>query len=296
MTRDYVIAYKSLDNGFQNAQHVVMRHVVYRTFVAVLLVLPAAAQTAAPRPAFEAATVKANPNCSGGRGGGGMPAPGRLNATCLAARDLIQIAYGMFADGLKHSPHRPQVFDGPAWIDSETFDIVAKAEDNAPVARMYGPMMQSLLEDRFALKIHKETRQLPVYTLALAKNGAKLPLTAEGSCTPLDLSRPPPAGATICGSGSVHMVKGNTVIDSHGSTLARFAGSLVETLNRPVIYKTGLTGMFDIHLEFAGDNAPDATGASIFTAVEEQLGLKLTSDKGPVEVLVIDRIERPSAN
>jgi hypothetical protein len=231
-----------------------MRHVVYRTFVAVLLVLPAAAQTAAPRPAFEAATVKANPNCSGGRGGGGMPAPGRLNATCLAARDLIQIAYGMFADGLKQSPHRPQVFDGPAWIDSETFDIVAKAEDNAPVARMYGPMMQSLLEDRFALKIHKETRQLPVYTLALAKNGAKLPLTAEGSCTPLDLSR------------------------------------------RPVIDKTGLTGMFDIHLEFAGDNAPDATGASIFTAVEEQLGLKLTSDKGPVEVLVIDRIERPSAN
>ena len=93
------------------------------------------------------------------------------------------------------------------------------------------------------------------------------------------------------------MVKGNMVIDSHGSTVAKFAGSLVETLNRPVIDRTDLTGLFDIHLEFAADNAPaDATGASIFTAVEEQLGLKLTSEKGPVEVLVIDRIEHPSAN
>jgi uncharacterized protein (TIGR03435 family) len=256
------------------------------------------AQTIAPRPAFEAATIKPNPNC-GGRGGGGsgMPTPGRLNANCLAARDLIQIAYGMFADGMTQNPHRPQVFDGPAWIDSETFDIVAKAEDNAPVARMYGPMMQLLLEDRFALKIHKETRQLPVYALTIAKNGAKLPATAEGSCTPLDLSHPAPAGAIICGWGSVRMVKGNMVIDSHGSTVAKFAGSLVETLNQPVIDRTDLIGLFDIHLEFAADNAtPDATGASIFTAVQDQLGLKLTSEREPVEVLVIDHIERPSPN
>jgi uncharacterized protein (TIGR03435 family) len=239
---------------------------------------------------FEAASIKPNPNCSGGRGGSGMPAPGRLNVNCLAARDLIQIAYGMFADGVTQNPHRPQVFDGPGWIDSETFDIVAKAEDNAPVAHMYGPMMQTLLEDRFALKIHKEIRQQPVYTLTVAKNGAKLPATAEGSCTPLDLSHPVPAGAIICGRGSVRMVKGNMVIDSHGSTVAKFAGSLVEMLNQPVIDRTGLTGLFDIHLEFAPDNA------SIFTAVQDQLGLKLTSEKGPVEVLVIDHIERPSAN
>ena len=146
-----------------------MRHVVYRCLTVFLLFLPAAAQ----RPAFEAATVKSNPNCSGGRGGGGAPATGRLSVTCLAARDLIQIAYGMFADGITQNPNRPQVFDGPGWIDSETFDIVAKAEDNAPVARMYGPMMQSLLEDRFALKIHKETRQQPVYALTIAKNGAE---------------------------------------------------------------------------------------------------------------------------
>jgi uncharacterized protein (TIGR03435 family) len=272
-----------------------MRHVVYRCLAAILIVFPVAAQ----RPAFEAATVKPNSNCSGGRGGGGggAPATGRLNVTCLAARDLIQIAYGMFADGMTQNPHRPQVLDGPGWIDSETFDIVAKAEDNAPVARMYGPMMQSLLEDRFALKIHKETRQLPVYTLTVAKNGAKLPATPEGSCTPLDLSHPAPAGALICGWGSVHMVKGNMVIDSHGSTVAKFAGSLVETVNRPVIDRTDLTGLFDIHLEFAPDNASsDATGAAIFTAIQDQLGLKLTAEKGPVEVLVIDHIERPSAN
>lgn len=253
-----------------------------------MLVLPAAAQTVAWRPAFEAATVKPDPNCAGGRGGGGSgpPAPGRLTANCLAPRDLIQIAYGMFADGVTQNPHRPQVLDGPAWIDSETFDIVAKAEDNAPVARMYGPMMQSLLEDRFALKIHRETRQLPVYTLTTAKNGPKLHVTPAESCA-----------VNPCGRGSVRTVNGNTVMESHGVTIAVFAERLVETFNQPVIDRTGLTGLFDIHLEFAPYNAAaDATGASIFTAVQDQLGLKLTSEKGAVEVLVIDHIERPSPN
>jgi uncharacterized protein (TIGR03435 family) len=235
-----------------------MRHVVYRYLIAVLPVLPAAARINVPRPAFEAATVKPNPNCAGGRGGGrGVPPTGRLNVTCLTACDLIQIAYGMFADGLKQSPHRPQVFNGPAWIDSETFDIVAKAEDNAPVARMYGPMMQSLLEDRFALKIHKETRQLPVYALTIAKNGAKLLATPETSCA-----------TNPCGRGSVRTANGNTVIEGHAVTLAVFAERLVETLNQPVIDRTGLTRLFDIHLEFAPYNA----GA----------------EKGPVEALVID--------
>ena len=258
-----------------------MRHVVHRYLIAVLLVLPALAQ----RPAFEAATVKPNPNCADGRGGG-APATGRLNVTCLAARDMIQIAYGMFADGMKQNPHRPQVFDGPGWIDSETFDIVAKAEDNAPVAQMYGPMLQSLLEDRFALKIHKEVRQMPVYTLTVAKNGSKLPATPETSCAP-----------NPCGRGSVRTLNGNMVVESHGVTIATFAERLVEMLNQPVIDKTGLTGLFDIHLEFAAANAaPDATGASLFTAIQDQLGLKFTSEKGPEEVLVIDHIERPSAN
>ena len=87
------------------------------------------------------------------------------------------------------------------------------------------------------------------------------------------------------------------VIESHGVAIAVFAERLVEMLNQPVIDKTGLTGLFDIHLEFAADNAPaDATGASLFTAIQNQLGLKLTSEKGPVEVLVIDHIERPSPN
>jgi uncharacterized protein (TIGR03435 family) len=226
-----------------------------------------------------------------------------LNATCLAPRDLIQIAYGMFADGMTRNPHHPQVFDGPGWIDSDTYDIVAKADGNAPVARMYGPMMQVLLEDRFALRIHEETRQLPVYTLTVAKNGAKLAATKEGSCTPLDLKHPPAApepgqpAPVICGKGSVRLVNGNTVIESRGITIATLAERLVETVNQPVIDRTGLNGLFDIHLEFAANNAqPDASGASIFTAVQAQLGLRLTSEKGPVEVLVIDHIERPSGN
>jgi uncharacterized protein (TIGR03435 family) len=118
---------------------------------------------------------------------------------------------------------------------------------------------------------------------------------------PLDLNhmQPAPPGSIRCGSGSVRGNRARTIIESHGKTLTALAAQgFSAELDRPVIDQTGLTGMFDIHLEFAREEAPagDLSAPSLFTAVQEQLGLKLTPDRGPVEVLVIDHLERPDEN
>ena len=250
---------------------------------------------------FEAASVKPSANCAGGRGGGGStPAPGRFSVRCFSAEDYIQAAYSMFADGVSQNPRRMQIFGGPDWAKTETWDIEPRGGE-APIAQMYGPMLQKLLEGRFRLKLHRETRQLPVYILTVAKGGPKLSATREGSCVPLDLNhmQPPSPGSVRCGNGSVRGNAARTIVDSHGQTLTALAAQGFRgDLDRPVIDQTGLTGMFDIHLEFARDGAPagDLSAPSLFTAVQEQLGLKLTPDKGPVEVLVIDHLERPNEN
>lgn len=209
---------------------------------------------AQPPAQFEAATVKANANCTGGRGGGGSTrAPGRMSVRCFTVQDYIQAAYSMFADGVSQNPRRMQIFGGPDWAKTDTWDIEARAAD-APIAEMYGPMLQKLLEDRFQLRIHRETRQLPVYVLTLAKGEPKLPATKAGSCVPLDLNRidQPAPGSVRCGSAAVRGNGGGTVIDSHGQTLAAIAArGFYADLDRPVIDQTGLAGMFNMHLEFA---------------------------------------------
>ena len=174
-------------------------------------------------------------------------------------------------------------------------------------------MLQALLEERFKLKVHKEFHEQPVYALTVGKSGSKLKSTQEGSCTPLDLNHMPPSPAPgrpapkFCGHGSIQQRGGVAILESYGATLGYFAGSMLpnaNALDRPVLDQTGLDGRFDIHLEYApsnpapapGSTPPDTAGASIFTAVQEQLGLKLTVGKGPVAVLVIDHAERPAEN
>jgi len=202
---------------------------------------------------------------------------------------------------------------GPSWIRSAFFEIDAVADGNPSVKTMMGPMMQPLLEDRFHLKIHHQTGEGPVYFLVVARGGAKLHSFVEGSCTPYSTS-PPAAlqtGQEYCnsliGAGSPASVK------DQGVTLDEFSKQLLGVLDRPVINKTGITGRFDIHIDFSREgtrlpgvalrpsdgNSPASDPAgppSIFTAIEEQLGLKLESGKGPMEVFVIDHIERPSEN
>jgi uncharacterized protein (TIGR03435 family) len=230
--------------------------------------------------------------------------PGRFGVECVSLRDYIRGAYGSYGFGRNPNVRPPKVLGGPDWVDTDRYDIVAKAPGEAGLDAMYGPMMRALLEDRFGLKIHSEIRELPVYALTAARGGAKLTPAKPGSCVAVDMNSvlKAPPGPNYC--GRFEMKRGTVrIADARGMTVAEFAARVFrDTLDRPVIDRTGIGGLFDIHLEFSGlDNstAPggiDSTAPSVFTAVQEQLGLKLSPDKGPVEVLVIDHVEKPSAN
>jgi uncharacterized protein (TIGR03435 family) len=288
------------------------------------------AQTAASgRPMFEVASIRPSKECGGGglkgagKGGGTGPrglsrSPGKLEFRCVTVAALIRQAYSAFASGRMTSAWAiaQPVEGGPSWINSDRYTISAKAEDNTKPGVMSGPMLQTLLENRFKLKIHRETRTVPEYALTIAKNGPKLERFSEERCTPIDRdsSSPvplPPIQKPLCKS-LIRMKGANlATIEMQATTLDDFSKALGRILERPVVDKTGITGMFDVRLEFALDDASggflppnspaplipdDFSGPSIFTAVQEQLGLKLDSTKGPIEFLVVDHAERPSAN
>jgi uncharacterized protein (TIGR03435 family) len=219
---------------------------------------------------------------------------------CVSLRDYIRVAFGAFGRDSNAKP--PEVLGGPAWVYMERYDIVAKAPGDADINEMYGPLMQSLLEQRFRLKIHSEVRERPVYLLKIARGSRKLVPAKEGSCVPVGMSeilksQPPD---NYCGRMTSRMGTGTTVFDGYGITMADFARSIYkDATDRPVVDRTGLTGRFDIHVEFVPTAAllsTDDAGPSIYTALQDQLGLKLSPARGPVEVLVIDHAERPSQN
>ena len=206
----------------------------------------------------------------------------------------------------------------PDWANSEAFDIEAKAEGN-PSREQISLMLQTLLADRFKLVVHLETRQLPIYALVLSKAGRMGPRLQPHSdateCLKLDPSRPvptsdfgvippppPPCGRFMTGT---RRLAGNNV------TLEMLAANLgaISSVDRPVVDRTGLSGGVDLTLEYmpqpaqpgslasADASAPDPSGPPlIFTALQEQLGLKLEPQTGPVQVLVIDHVEHPSEN
>jgi uncharacterized protein (TIGR03435 family) len=249
---------------------------------------------------FEVASVK--PTASADGRALLQAVPGRLLMTNLALRRLILIAYGV---------QDYQLVGDPAWLGAEHYDIQAKADGNVSVQQMEGPMLQALLEERFRMKVHRETRQLPAYELTVLKSGAKLTASKEGSCVTYAVDSPPPAPApgaprtNYCGA-RIGVEGLNRTLEGQGVTMAVFAANLSRTYNsslgRNVIDGTALAGAFDVHLKWAiealsdGAAAADATGPSIFTALQEQLGLKLESTKGPVEVVVVDHIEKASVN
>jgi len=179
------------------------------------------------------------------------------------------------------------------------------------VAMMRGPMMRVLLEERFHLKVHHQTVEGPVYFLTVARGGSKLHPFIEGSCTPYSTPRPPlQPGQKYCMSNISALTPPSVEIE--GATLDQFSKTLLAVIDRPVTNKTGIAGRFDIRLEFARegtrfasmpllrDGAPAPASEyvtdapSIFTAVQDKLGLKLESGKGPVESFVIDQIEKPA--
>jgi uncharacterized protein (TIGR03435 family) len=275
------------------------------------------AQTTAARPEFEVASIKQNAG-GGQRSFIGSSSPGTLTAENVQLKLFIQQAYGV----------RPfQILGAPDWVDSDRFDLNAKVTvDAAPLpvnrdsmqksmAEMY-LMLQTLLEDRFKLKLHRETRELPVYFLTVAKGGLKL---HEGECITFDRDHLPPAptpGAprpAYCGNIGIRMNGTNRVLEAYGISLKDLTDRMLANLvGRTIIDKTGYTGKLDAHLEFAPDPVlgpqgpgapddpgkppPDSAGPSIFSALQDQLGLKLESGKGPVEVLVIDHVEKLEKN
>jgi bla regulator protein blaR1 len=273
-----------------------------------------AQSAAAARVRFEVASIKRSTGCGASDNIYGAllgQSPGRLTLNCATVKGLILGAYGRYANGHTNFSLPPPILGGPPWIDSERYTINAKATGPENRAMMNGPMLQTLLEDRFKLKIHRQIRQVPVFALTLTKSGARLKPFQEGTCTPVDyeLDLPPPAPGQPPFCQSRIRAKATNVRTVHvpGATVTTLSGLLSVILGRPVIDRTGIKGRFDFDMEFAIDQSTpgfvsDAadTGltadASIFTAVQEQLGLKLESTKGPGEFLVIDHVERPSEN
>jgi uncharacterized protein (TIGR03435 family) len=288
----------------------------------LLLAAPQVYGQAADKQQFEVVSVKLNNGCQNNRGKDPMPSPGRLQIPCVPVQNLIQVAYGGFSGG---KPEQIRVTGGPDWLQSDFYSIAAKGDGPTPVSAMAGPMLRALLEDRFHLKVHKENREMPVYALVMGKNSAKLQPTAEGSCVKIDLDHLPAEPGpgkpmpNFCGGMQMRMNRGVIQLEAHGATMKELAERLSAQLDRPVIDKTGIEGMFDVHLEFApdptisgkgmfvgrgeagrgGDGGPpamDLAGPNIITALQEQLGLKLSPEKGPVEFLVIDHVEKPAEN
>lgn len=268
------------------------------------------AQTA-PKPAFEVASIKPVKQEQCGfdpRNPPPPPSPGTLRM-CTLARGLITTAYlADVAPGERSSI----ALDAPDWVNTEWYEIEAKAEGQPSQSVMNGPMLQALLDERFKAQVHRVTREGPIYTLVIANGGPKLQPFVEGTCTPP--GSPPVGGKPSC-VGIMLQTRGTTAtLDIAKTTIKQFAQSL--RLDRPVVDQTGIAGTFKVRLEFTPDSvtapmypriapivpspetgADAATpGVTIFTALQEQLGLKLTAGRGPRAYLIVDHIERPSEN
>lgn len=277
------------------------------------------AQTAPAAPQFDVASVKLNTNCGAFRGGKMPFSPGRINMECTTLQDLVLSSYAFFANGVSLNQEILEITGGPSWAQSDHYDVTAKADGAVPVAQMMGPMLRALLEDRFKLKIHRQSKEMPVYSLTVAKSGLKIQPMKEGACVPVDLNHlPQPESGqprpNFCGNMSLRMSPQGVTLDTHGLTMKEFAQRLSSMLDRTVIDKTEVSGQFDFHLEFAPDEttrgfggrgAGDAgasglpatpEGPSIISALQEKFGLKLMPDKGQVDTLVIDHVEKPTEN
>jgi uncharacterized protein (TIGR03435 family) len=232
-------------------------------------------------PAYEVVSIRPHKD-NGNYSHWWTPTPDGYAAYNVQVFDLIFNAYELTTPG--------QVVGLPKWGYEDSFDIEAKVDEETLPAyqklsdrerkTQAAPMLRTMLADRFNLKVHHETRILPVYALVVAKGGFKLKQSQA----------PEALYGMVTGQGRI-TIRG-------GPIGARFIVGLSNATGRIVVDKTSLTGYYDIDLKWTPDEdlAAGASGPSLFTALEEQLGLKLISEKAPVDVLVVDRIEKPSAN
>lgn len=279
---------------------------VYVQFVLAGAVLAgtalAQARQPAPLPTFEVASVKPNID-----GPGKMQTVTRPGGVYLAVNTPLRL---LIADAyIGNQPGASdRVVGGPAWVQSARYDITAKAAREfrptppGPPAEML-LMIRALLEDRFKLKVHREPRELPAYELVVVRPGAAGLRKSDVDCDALfaagQVTRPEAGIRPRCGvsNGPVGPT-GDTGLIAGAFSMSQFA-QFLQRVGRPVIDKTGLTGRYDFDLAFAPmapstpDTPPDPARPTIFIALEEQLGLKLQSTKGPLDVIVIDSIEPP---
>ncbi len=304
----------------------------------------------AARPKFDVVSVKrCNPNGlagpasgeGGGRGTGPQYSPGRLRMQCMTVEAMMNAAYlGQFGEGDGLLNYLPSIGDdnwlrkAPGWVNSELYTVEGKSDDPAAKAangrgpgggdRVLERMLQVALEDRFQLKLHQETQDVPMYNLTVAKGGLKLKPMAPGGCSAPDPSKgnPAPKGILITGEWNppgkmpcmivLHASGPDWAIDAGGQTPGNLVAMLSKTLDRHVFDKTAVTEVYTFHLRFAHDGStpgnlrPGVTesmfrhtdvpaGPSIFTVLEG-VGLKLEPTRGPQGHFVIDHIERPSEN
>jgi uncharacterized protein (TIGR03435 family) len=214
------------------------------------------------------------------------------------------------------------VLGGPAWIRSDGYEVTARAdvtaEEEEPTPRTGTPptferdrlRLRALLEDRFNLKVHRETRELPVLAVTIAKGGPKL---QPPNCVTFDQNQPPvirpdQARPAYCGTAPYQQNAAAFKITGSGVTMAELIRSLSTFSDQPLVDRTGYTQKFNATVEWyvepikspgSDDRLPqsaDPPGPSLITALQQQLGLKLESAKGPIEVLVVDKVERPAEN
>ena len=222
----------------------------------------------APPPAFEVASVKTNTSGSGSSSSNGSK--GQTVFTNLTLRQFVTRAYNI----------KDFQLTGPDWMGNIRFDITAKYPGET-TNEQRAVMLQTLLAERFNLAVHRESKEMPAYVLVLAKNGPK---REEGK------------------PGGVSTSSNRGRFEDKGVSMAGLADQLARQLERPVADKTGLTGVYNLRLEWTPDDQPagkgdgaagePALGPSIFTALQEQLGLKLQTQKMPVEIIVVDHVDR----
>jgi uncharacterized protein (TIGR03435 family) len=245
-----------------------------KLFCVPLILVPwVGAQT----PRFEVASIK--PNRSDSLRSSSRRSPGQIQMENVSLRKGILIAYGIPDD-------REFALIGPPWLTTERFDIIAKCPSDTPPEQVL-EMLQNLYAERFHLVLHRETRQMPTYSLVVAKAGAKFQPVEDGSQS--TSGRPG------------HLEATSITMDKLANLLSRMTG-------QPVVNETGLTGVFTFTLEWTPDETQRSEGSreaethnvggpSLFSALQEQLGLKLEGKKAPAEVLIVDRVERtPTEN
>jgi len=224
---------------------------------------------------FEVAIIR--PNLAGTSAGTSFNVfpGGRIRITNEPVKLLIRAAFQI---------QNAQVAGGPAWLDTDRYDIEAKTgHPEKPEPNQFGPLLQNLLRDRFNLRFHREMRELNVYALVVEKNqknGGKLKTKIEGEDTAMN----------------THSAPGKSQLVGTAVSMKALAGYVGNRLGRIVVDKTGLSESYDFTLEWAPDETSDSPVPFLATALREQLGLRLESQRSPVEVLVIDNLQKPSEN